>query len=1094
MKERRFHNRFAACAIGMLMLGVATHAHPSPVHIPDLNLRAAIVETLNIPHNTPITQGDMNRLTDLVVNRQGIQNLAGLEFATNLEVLFIDDNPITDLTSLSNLTNLTTLGMWGIATPDINPLRHLVNLTHLDAAGCDIVDISPLSRLTNLTSLNLRNNLIISIEPLANLTNLVTLRLDTNLITDLTPLANLTNLEFLEVIGNSISDFSPLDNLALSHLSVDQYCEMPSLPLQPRLANRTFPSIFAKWSGFGWTPIYTNRPNISDAQNIALHDLRFSVRVFGLRFIERNNEFTVGGDLDEAIRKRDQLLALNPNMIQLVDVGMRAAPLNFFPEDWPGWIRDENGNIFRKVEDDGTLDTAGLLDFTLPIVQDLIVNQAIAVAKCGLYDGIFFDYWNEHWPVLGGFRTLEAELQARENIVRRIRANTRPNFLIMGNTNYRTVPRNAPFLNGGFMETVVPHSRTGADLNQTLIRVENTLKWLETNLREPRINSLEGSAIPSEPPDSPDNLRWVRVITTLSLTNSDGYITFIVRHSSGGLWSDGVWYDFWDADLGRPVGEKGQLYHEIDGLYIREFTNGWAVYNHSGETQEITLPEEAISVATGLTNTLHTLPNIDGGIYLKKTLLVDASDDSANDIYVDTHNVNGNDIFIAEPIDAVPGAVLLLDASNNPSNNPGTTEGWVNLGTAGGKLLNSDRFPTVEEGEIEIPSIGFSGRRRYYTAAAARQTFGGPVPTNPKLYLGDWTLEFLCKRNGNLFALEHQFAGFQNSPREGLQGIRLWLPNDGQELGISIHADGFKQPDRALNIFLEENVWTWVTIVSVNGESIIAYQDGVEVSRHPGVHFDANLPLDDISIGSFSYDERLRNFNGSFSIVRVYDRALNPDEVLQNIGATVIRITNPVDVNGDGVVNILDLVAVAANLSQTGENDADVNRDGVVNILDLVQVAGAIGGGGAAPSAYSLDPSIISAADVERWLAGAQGLDVGDPNFQRGIRFLQPLLAALTPKETALLPNYPNPFNPETWIPYHLGREAEVAITIYDTKGTRVRRLALGNQAAGYYAERGKAAYWDGRNERGEAVASGIYFYQFKAGDFAASRRMVIVK
>ena len=151
-------------------------------------------------------------------------------------------------------------------------------------------------------------------------------------------------------------------------------------------------------------------------------------------------------------------------------------------------------------------------------------------------------------------------------------------------------------------------------------------------------------------------------------------------------------------------------------------------------------------------------------------------------------------------------------------------------------------------------------------------------------------------------------------------------------------------------------------------------------------------------------------------------------------------------------------------------------------------------GGGAAPSAYYPDLSKIRAADVERWLALAGGIDVGDANFQRGIRFLEGLLEALTPKETTLLPNYPNPFNPETWIPNHVAREAEVAITIYDTKGTPVRRLALGNQAAGYYAERGKAAYWDGRNERGEAVSSGIYIYQFRAGDYAASRRMVIVK
>ena len=141
---------------------------------------------------------------------------------------------------------------------------------------------------------------------------------------------------------------------------------------------------------------------------------------------------------------------------------------------------------------------------------------------------------------------------------------------------------------------------------------------MDTNLREPQINALEGSAIPSQPPDSPDNLRWVRVITTLSLANSDGYITFIVRHSSGGLWSDGVWYDFWDADLGTPVGQKSQLYDpNISGLYIREFTNGWAVYNHSGSVQNIRLPELAAGVASGLEGTTHTLPDVDGEIYLR---------------------------------------------------------------------------------------------------------------------------------------------------------------------------------------------------------------------------------------------------------------------------------------------------------------------------------------------------------------------------------------------------------------------------------------------------------------------------------------------
>ena len=107
---------------------------------------------------------------------------------------------------------------------------------------------------------------------------------------------------------------------------------------------------------------------------------------------------------------------------------------------------------------------------------------------------------------------------------------------------------------------------------------------------------------------------------------------------------------------------------------------------------------------------------------------------------------------------------------------------------------------------------------------------------------------------------------------------------------------------------------------------------------------------------------------------------------------------------------------------------------------------------------------------------------------------LEQLLAALTPEETVLLANYPNPFNPETWIPYRLSTDADVKLTIYDTQGVVVRQLALGLQQAGFYTNRTKAAYWDGRNAVGEGVASGVYFYQLRAGDYSAIRKMLILK
>ena len=201
------------------------------------------------------------------------------------------------------------------------------------------------------------------------------------------------------------------------------------------------------------------------------------------------------------------------------------------------------------------------------------------------------------------------------------------------------------------------------------------------------------------------------------------------------------------------------------------------------------------------------------------------------------------------------------------------------------------------------------------------------------------------------------------------------------------------------------------------------------------------------------------------------------------------------DVNGDGQVNIFDLVFVAQQFGQSvpADSPADVIRDGVVNILDLVEVARHFGNAAAPATTMgvteSIDPAMIAA-----WIAQARLEDDGSLIFKQGIKNLQDLLISLIPEETALHRNYPNPFNPETWIPYQLAAPAEVALTIYDMNGGLVRHIALGYQAAGVYQSRSRAVYWDGRNQFGESVASGLYFYTLTAGDFTATRRMVILK
>ena len=201
------------------------------------------------------------------------------------------------------------------------------------------------------------------------------------------------------------------------------------------------------------------------------------------------------------------------------------------------------------------------------------------------------------------------------------------------------------------------------------------------------------------------------------------------------------------------------------------------------------------------------------------------------------------------------------------------------------------------------------------------------------------------------------------------------------------------------------------------------------------------------------------------------------------------------DVNRDGQVSILDLILVSQQLGKRvpANSPVDVNGDGVVSILDLIFVSQGIGST-TASAAPAIEAESVDPATIEAWIAQARLEDDGSIAFRQGIENLQNLLYSLIPEETALHRNYPNPFNPETWIPYQLAESAEVTLTIYDMNGQLVRRLAVGHQGAGMYQTRSRAVYWDGRNQLGESVASGLYFYTLTAGEFTATRRMLILK
>ena len=620
------------------------------VVIPDPNLEQAIREELGLSSEFPITQQEMLRLSKLHAYQRGIIDLTGLEYATNLKSVILAFNQIVDFSPLSGLINLELLSLSSNPIVDISPLSNLIHLEALYLSAIDLTDITVLSNLTQLKVLDLQRCIHIrDITPLSNLTQLTRLEITGNRIADITPLANLTQLDELRIEDNQIVDFSPLQGLSLSVLTYDNFCLLPSpsAPIQERIVARNLPSIVVGWH-HSIIPRVSLSGDISrsnpdryggiegaNPELVSHHDLFWGNVPFDLSFQKSDPWSKLSGNLPKAIARREGLVAKNSNMLFLVEIRhLGAHPAVNYSEDWFGWVRDINGIPISEAPPEQSW-RGYMVNFTLPEVQDVIVGQAISVAQCGLYDGIIFDGWHEgylmlkpRWgETLASPITFEQEKAALLSILQRIRESVPDDFLILCNSNWQKLPSSAPYINGGFMET-------GRDLdsgysNDRLAEIEDTLIWFEENLREPKINCVQGQGISTERPDSPTNKRWMRVFTTMSLTLSDGYALYTTGH----YYQDHIWYDFWDADLGQPIGPTARRYQEdIESLYIREFTNGWAVYNRSGEPQTITLPEEVTGVSSGESSTTHLLPDLDGEIYLKAPNPADVNGDGVVDV------------------------------------------------------------------------------------------------------------------------------------------------------------------------------------------------------------------------------------------------------------------------------------------------------------------------------------------------------------------------------------------------------------------------------------------------------------------------------
>ena len=424
----------------------------------------------------------------------------------------------------------------------------------------------------------------------------------------------------------------------------DPTIQLPAPTTADRVTNRSYPSIFQASgpllvhglpaptfeSDFEqWFELYTKD------EYVVVHDLIFSdfmpyERAFIRHYVTEDQPYhglsNQIGIEDIAIAKstHHRRLELNPNHLYLAWDDVHIGQPEFYPKNMPElWLRsDMDGGLFEYNPGDSFY-----LNILNPDVRTMIVKRIIGYAHCALFDGLMIDsftvFSSDRHGKIDRNRVSDAMgmelLDAYESIFIEARKNIPPDFLILVNGGFSgKVERFAKYINGSFMECVWEPTH-GGYLRQDLVTIEKTLTWNENNLRYPQINCLEGFGFPDEEQSAgPKNKRWMRVFTTLSLTHSDGYVLY----NRGGFYigesgHDHVWHDFWDADLGQPVGGKAQLYENRDGLFIREFTHGWAVYNRSGRAQDIAFGTHVSGTSSEITALSHMLPDMDGEIYLK---------------------------------------------------------------------------------------------------------------------------------------------------------------------------------------------------------------------------------------------------------------------------------------------------------------------------------------------------------------------------------------------------------------------------------------------------------------------------------------------
>ena len=1097
------------------------------------------------------------RLKILDLARNNISDIKPIAGLTDLYSLRLSDNSISDISVVAGLTNLTELYLSDNNVSDISAVAGLNNLTQLSLGG-NISDIAAVARLTNLTRLILWRNNISDISAVAALTDLTVLGLESNSITDISPVSGLTNLTELYLANNNISDILPLvENTGLgggdrinvwrnplSYASINTHIpDLQERGVEVFFHNRT-PRRIRNVSGDdqrGSPGTTLEKPfvvEVQDERSVAfegvpvtftvtagdgtLHTTRTatdsngraeSTLTLGPNPGTNTVTVSVAGSQEKETFNAEGVRT--PKTLEIFSGGdQEGAPGAALENPFVVEVRDQTDKplpgvqvTFSVSSGGGTLsatsattDSNGRAESTLTLGPNPGRNT-VTVSVAGSQEKETFNAEGIRIPetldIIAGNDQEGLPGAALEN----------PFVVEVRDQTDKPLPG---------VQVTFSVTSGGGTLSATsaMADVNGRAESILTLGPNPGTNTVEVAATGIQEKQT-FNAEGIRIPETLDIVSGND------QEGAPG------------AALDKPFGVEVRdgTDKPLPGVEVTfSVTGGGGTLSATSATTDKNGRAESIlilgsnagtnSVTVSVTGITRTETFNSEGVRTPKTLEIISGDDQ----------------------EGLPGAALdkpfgveVRDGTDKPL--PGV-EVTFSVTGGGGTLSATSAMADVNGRAESILTLGPNPGTNTVEVAATgiqeKQTFNAEGIRTPK------TLEIFSggdQEGAPGAALENPFVvevrDQSGDPLPGVQVTFSVSSGGGTLSATSVMTDVNGRAESILT--LGPNLGRNTVTVSVTGiqEQHTFTAEGIRIplafwiisgDKQQGllgealanpfvveVRDQSGDPLPGVQV-TFSVSSGGGTLSATITTTDVNGRAEsiltlgpNPGTNTVEVGVTGIQEKQsvsaiaelppiPQDVNRDDVVNILDLVLVASVLGDGGRDlDADVNRDGVVNILDLVLVAGALGNA-AAPSADPGALAMLTATDVGQWLAQAGELELTEATSQRGVLFLEQLLAALTPKETALLPNYPNPFNPETWMPYRLSEDADVTLTIYDTTGVVVRRLDIGHQLAGHYADRGRAAYWDGRNARGESVASGVYFYTLTAGDFTATRKMLIRK